>query len=105
MRLAYCYTPNMQLSSDKSSSNYLASTQEKNTTDPSSSSGLRWIKDVVLGKRSDHYFRMVVVGDSHIKLSEIGIPCDIVERLQIFEHLNRWNFDKLCVFCSCSSYC
>ncbi len=43
----------------------------------------------MLGKRSDHCFHMVVVGDPHIKLSEIGIPCDIAERLQISECLNR----------------
>jgi DNA-directed RNA polymerase-4 subunit 1 len=98
MRLAYCYTFNMQLSSGNSSNNYLASAQQKNTTDPSSSSGLRWIKDVVLGKRNNHCFRMVVVGDSHIKLSEIGIPCHIAEKLQKSEHLNRWNFDKFSVY-------
>uniref|UniRef100_A0A2N9J720 DNA-directed RNA polymerase subunit n=1 Tax=Fagus sylvatica TaxID=28930 RepID=A0A2N9J720_FAGSY len=86
------------LSSGNSSNNYLASAQQKNTTDPSSSSGLRWIKDVVLGKRNNHCFRMVVVGDSHIKLSEIGIPCHIAEKLQKSEHLNRWNFDKFSVY-------
>ncbi|GMY36701.1 DNA-directed RNA polymerase IV subunit 1 [Fagus crenata] len=62
---------------------------KNNSTDPSGSFGLRWIKDVAVGKRSDHCFRMVVVGDPHIKLSEIGIPCDITERLQISERLNR----------------
>ena len=92
----------MQLSSGKSSNNVLASAQQKNGTDPSSSSGLRWIKDVVLGKRSDHCFRMVVVGDPYIKLSEIGIPCHIAEQLQISESLNRRNFDKFIVDCTLS---
>ncbi|KAF3974134.1 hypothetical protein CMV_002506 [Castanea mollissima] len=91
-----------KLSSGKSSNNGLASAQQKNGTDPSSSSGLRWIKDVVLGKRSDHCFRMVVVGDPYIKLSEIGIPCHIAEQLQISESLNRWNFDKFIVDCTLS---
>nr|XP_023891824.1 DNA-directed RNA polymerase IV subunit 1 isoform X2 [Quercus suber] len=84
-----------KLCSDKSSNNDLASAQQKKITDPSTSFGLRYVKDVVLGKRSDHCFRMVVVGDPCIKLSEIGIPCHIAERLQISECLNRWNFDKV----------
>ncbi len=102
MRLAYCYTANMQLRSGKSSNDYLASAKQKNSTDPSSSSGLRWIKDVVLGKRSNHCFRMVVVGDPHIKLSEIGIPCHIAKKLKISEHLDRWNLDKFSVYCKLS---
>lgn len=58
-------------------------------------SGLRWIKDVVLGKRNDHAFRMVIVGDPNLKLDEIGIPCHIAERLQISECLTAWNWEKL----------
>ncbi|KAG6685152.1 hypothetical protein I3842_12G097800 [Carya illinoinensis] len=88
-----------KLSSEKSPDKFLVSVQPKKGADPSISSGLRWIKDVVLGKRNDHCFRMVVVGDPHIKLSEIGIPCHIAERLQISESLNRWNFDKLSDCC------
>ncbi|XP_058221761.1 DNA-directed RNA polymerase IV subunit 1 isoform X2 [Rhododendron vialii] len=60
-----------------------------------STSGLRHIKELLLGKRSDHAFRMVIVGDPNIKLSEIGVPCHIAERLQISEHLNSWNWEKL----------
>ena len=89
----------MQLCSDKSSNNDLASAQQKKIADPSTSFGLRWIKDVVLGKRSDHCFRMVVVGDPCLKISEIGIPCHIAERLTVSERLNRWNFDKLSDCC------
>ncbi|KAB1217169.1 DNA-directed RNA polymerase IV subunit 1 [Morella rubra] len=83
------------LSTDNSSTKDLAYVQLKKGADPSTSSGLRWVKDVVLGKRSDHCFRMVVVGDPRIKLSEIGIPRHIAERLQISETLNRMNFDRL----------
>ncbi|KAG5539714.1 hypothetical protein RHGRI_020056 [Rhododendron griersonianum] len=60
-----------------------------------STSGLRHIKELLLGKRSDHAFRMVIVGDPNIKLSEIGVPRHIAERLQISEHLNSWNWEKL----------
>ncbi|XP_015901884.3 DNA-directed RNA polymerase IV subunit 1 isoform X2 [Ziziphus jujuba] len=69
--------------------------QQKSIRDsPSKTCGLRWIKDVILGKRSDHCFRMVVVGDPNIKLNEIGIPCHIAERMHVSERLNRWNLDK-----------
>lgn len=75
--------------------------EKSSTTDSSSNvSGLKWMKEVVLGKRTDHSFRMVVVGDPKIKLSEIGIPCHIAERLQISEHINRWNWEKLNVRCN-----
>ncbi|KAK1586944.1 hypothetical protein Q3G72_007867 [Acer saccharum] len=80
---------------DKSSNNDYGDMQQNKGNDISSSSGLRWLKDVVLGKRNDHCFRMVVTGDPNIKLSEIGIPCHIAERLQISEHLNSWNWERL----------
>lgn len=59
------------------------------------SSGLRWMKDVILGKRSDRCFRMVVVGNPNLKPNEVGIPRHIAERVQISESLNRWNWEKL----------
>ncbi|KAF9685772.1 hypothetical protein SADUNF_Sadunf03G0088900 [Salix dunnii] len=58
-------------------------------------SGLRWIKDVVLGKQNDHSFRMVIVGDPNLQLHEIGMPCHIAERLQDSEFLTAWNWEKL----------
>ncbi|PSR91523.1 DNA-directed RNA polymerase IV subunit like [Actinidia chinensis var. chinensis] len=67
---------------------------------PSSTSGLKHIKELLLGKRSDHVFRMVIVGDPNIKLSEIGIPCHIAERLHVSEHLNSWNSEKLNTCCN-----
>ncbi|EEF51083.1 DNA-directed RNA polymerase, putative [Ricinus communis] len=89
-----------KINPDKSVNNddYMA-LQRKMNDSSSSSSGLRWIKDVVLGKRNDNSFRMVVVGDPNIKFSEIGIPCPIAERLQISEHLTTWNWDKLNTCC------
>ncbi|CAN6970992.1 unnamed protein product [Brassica rapa subsp. trilocularis] len=61
--------------------------------------GLRFMKDVLLGKRSDHTFRTVVVGDPSLKLNEIGIPRSIAERLQVSENLNDWNRERLVTSC------
>ncbi|KAJ4871164.1 DNA-directed RNA polymerase IV subunit 1 [Raphanus sativus] len=61
--------------------------------------GLRFMKDVLLGKRSDHTFRTVVVGDPSLKLNEIGIPRRISERLQVSENLNDWNRERLVTSC------
>ncbi|WJX62674.1 DNA-directed RNA polymerase [Trifolium repens] len=63
------------------------------------SSGLRWMKDVVLGKRNDCSFRTVVVGDPDLELSEIGIPCQIAEGLQVSECVNRQNKQSLLYCC------
>ncbi|KAM7491335.1 hypothetical protein LguiA_034256 [Lonicera macranthoides] len=65
----------------------------------STMSGMKYIKELLLGKRSDHAFRMVVVGDPNIKLGEIGLPCHIAESMQISEYLNKWNYDKLSTCC------
>ncbi|KAH9777668.1 DNA-directed RNA polymerase IV subunit 1 [Citrus sinensis] len=86
---------------DKSSRKDSAEVRQKKNIDISNSSGLRWIKDVVLGKRNDDCFRMVVTGDPNIKLKEIGIPCHVAERLQISERLNSWNWERLSV---CTSF-
>ncbi|PSS09783.1 DNA-directed RNA polymerase IV subunit like [Actinidia chinensis var. chinensis] len=67
---------------------------------PNSTSGLKHIKELLLGKRSDHVFRMVIVGDPNVKLSEIGIPCHIAERLQVSKHLKSWNSEKLNTCCN-----
>ncbi|XP_021901821.1 DNA-directed RNA polymerase IV subunit 1 [Carica papaya] len=67
--------------------------------DSSNMVGLRYMKDVLLGKRNDSSFRTVVIGDRSLKLSEIGIPCHIAESLQISENLNNWNWDKLISSC------
>ncbi|KAK6158123.1 hypothetical protein DH2020_005437 [Rehmannia glutinosa] len=61
----------------------------------SSASGLKNIKELLLGKRTDHSFRMVVVGDPRIKVNEIGLPTQIAENVLISDHLNIWNWGKL----------
>ncbi|WOL10016.1 hypothetical protein Cni_G18770 [Canna indica] len=62
--------------------------------------GLRWLKDVVLSKRSDNAFRMTMVGDPMIKLNEIGIPRDISAKLIVAEQVNAYNLEKLNMFCN-----
>ncbi|XP_074331171.1 DNA-directed RNA polymerase IV subunit 1 isoform X2 [Apium graveolens] len=58
-------------------------------------SGLKFIKEIILGKRSDHTFRMVVVGDPSIKVDEIGVPFHIAEEMKISEKLNSQNWESL----------
>lgn len=69
----------------------------KNSTDvaPACNSGSKWMKEVLLGKRTDCSFRLTVVGDPKIALDEIGIPLDISENLLIPEHVNSRNLEKL----------
>ncbi|XP_062027309.1 DNA-directed RNA polymerase IV subunit 1 isoform X2 [Rosa rugosa] len=88
-----------KINKDKTGRDSISVEQQKIKDSPSRTSGLRWIKDVVLGKRSDHCFRTVVVGDPNIKLSEIGIPRHIAEKMQISENLNQYNLEKLYAFC------
>ncbi|XP_027361635.1 DNA-directed RNA polymerase IV subunit 1 [Abrus precatorius] len=73
--------------------------QRKVAENACNSSGLRWIKDVVLGKRNDSSFRTVVVGDPDLELSEIGIPCQVAESLQVSEYVNRHNKERLLYCC------
>ncbi|KAK7309001.1 hypothetical protein RJT34_05393 [Clitoria ternatea] len=73
--------------------------QRKLAENACNSSGLRWMKDVVLGKRNDSTFRTVVVGDPDLELSEIGIPCQIADNLLVSEYVNMLNKEKLLYFC------
>ncbi|GKV23049.1 hypothetical protein SLEP1_g32834 [Rubroshorea leprosula] len=84
---------------EKPSNEDLINPHKQNKDSGSSMSGLRYMKDVILGKRNDHCFRMVVVGNPALKLCEIGIPCQVAERLQICEQLNPWNWEKLEAAC------
>ncbi|XP_022736885.1 DNA-directed RNA polymerase IV subunit 1 isoform X3 [Durio zibethinus] len=74
--------------------------QKRNKDSASNMSGLRYMKDVILGKRNDHCFRMVLTGNPNLKLSEIGIPYHVAERLEIAEQLNRWNEERLKTCCN-----
>ncbi|KAI3925704.1 hypothetical protein MKX01_003263 [Papaver californicum] len=97
-RVADCLSVS-KLNRGKSSNNKLDYFNNKfdfsNKKSDSSKTGHQWVKDVMLGKMTDNSFRMVFVGDPRIKLSEIGIPNDIAERLEVTECLNSWNWQKL----------
>ncbi|KAH1164241.1 hypothetical protein GLYMA_01G215700v4 [Glycine max] len=89
-----------KLNPDKTPNSIFADIQQRKIGENAfNSSGLRWIKDVVLGKRNDSSFRTVVVGDPDLELSEIGIPCHIAESLQVSEYVNRQNREKLLYCC------
>lgn len=100
--LCFTYVVNVQLHVEKPSEDEDATirAQKKNRDSASNMSGLRYMKDVILGKRNDHCFRMVVTGNPNLELSEIGIPCHIAERLQVAEQLNRWNVERLKTYCN-----
>ncbi|KAK7252639.1 hypothetical protein RIF29_36728 [Crotalaria pallida] len=90
-----------KLNPDKTpSNNIFADIQQRRVGENAcNSSGLRWMKDVVLGKRNSSSFRTVVVGDPDLELSEIGLPCQIAESLEVCEHVNRQNKEKLLDCC------
>ncbi|KAL2348086.1 hypothetical protein Fmac_002086 [Flemingia macrophylla] len=89
-----------KLNPDKTPTSVFADIQQRKVAENAfNSSGLRWIKDVVLGKRNDSTFRTVVVGDPDLELGEIGIPCQIAESLQVSEYVNRQNKEKLLYCC------
>ena len=93
---AYNFTSNMQLHTNKTPRNSFAGIlKEKNADNVCNLSGLKWMKDVILGKRNDHTFPSVVVGDPHLELTEIGVPCEIAKILLVSEHVNRHNMEKL----------
>ncbi|XP_058104734.1 DNA-directed RNA polymerase IV subunit 1 isoform X2 [Magnolia sinica] len=94
-------TEAMHLFSDGSRLIFLRTKKSSSSTDVASSkSGLKWIREVLLGKRTDHVFRMTVVGDPKIRLGEIGIPHDISEKLVIPENINLRNLKKLNKCCN-----
>ncbi|KAJ1416079.1 RNA polymerase, alpha subunit [Sesbania bispinosa] len=84
------------LNPDKTPSTIFTDIQQRKVAENAcNSSGLRWMKDVVLGKRNDSSFRTVVVGDPDLELNEIGVPCQIAESLEVSEYVNRQNKEKL----------
>ncbi|VFQ77049.1 unnamed protein product [Cuscuta campestris] len=65
----------------------------------STASGLKFIKELIIGKRTDNAFRMVVVGDPKLHLNELGVPCYVAENLQVGEQLTPLNAEKLTETC------
>ncbi|KAL3833558.1 hypothetical protein ACJIZ3_008294 [Penstemon smallii] len=72
-------------------------TYEKQSTNDgaSSSSGLKNLKELLIGKRTGHCFRLVVVGDPKLKVDEIGLPIQIAESMLIPDSIYPWNWNKL----------
>lgn len=57
--------------------------------------GMKWVKSTLLGKRSDHSFRMIAIGDPNIAVDEILISREVAEKLIIRETVNFINWGKL----------
>ncbi|GJW24480.1 DNA-directed RNA polymerase IV subunit 1 isoform X1 [Tanacetum coccineum] len=66
---------------------------------PSKMHGLKYMKEVSLGKRTDFCFRLVCVGDPYIKLDEIGVPRDLAETMLVSEQLNSLNWERINASC------
>lgn len=84
-----------KIRSEKQSNLQRAYEKQSTNDSASSASGLRNLKDLLLGKRTDHSFRMVVVGDPRLRVQEIGVPFHIAENVFITDHINEWNWEKL----------
>ncbi|CAH9115567.1 unnamed protein product [Cuscuta epithymum] len=65
----------------------------------STACGLKFLKELIIGKRTDHAFRLVVVGDPKVHLSELGVPCHVAEDLQVSEQLTSRNEQRLTEIC------
>ncbi|KAF3672721.1 putative cucumisin-like [Capsicum annuum] len=61
--------------------------------------GLKYVRELVLEKRTNHAFRMVVVGDPNIELGEIAIPCHVAENLHVAEPLSSRNWENMIDLC------
>ncbi|PHU28343.1 hypothetical protein BC332_00436 [Capsicum chinense] len=61
--------------------------------------GLKYVRELVLAKRTNHAFRMVVVGDPNIELGEIAIPCHVAENLHVAEPLSSRTWENMIDLC------
>ncbi|XP_015696685.1 DNA-directed RNA polymerase IV subunit 1-like [Oryza brachyantha] len=62
--------------------------------------GTKWLKDIILSKRSDNAFRSVMVGDPKINLNEIGMPMDLALNLVVSEQVSSYNFETINLKCN-----
>uniref|UniRef100_A0A0E0M4C3 DNA-directed RNA polymerase subunit n=1 Tax=Oryza punctata TaxID=4537 RepID=A0A0E0M4C3_ORYPU len=62
--------------------------------------GTKWLKDIILSKRSDNAFRSIMVGDPKISLNEIGIPIDLALNLVVSEQVSSYNFETINLKCN-----
>ncbi|KAG8065878.1 hypothetical protein GUJ93_ZPchr0004g40059 [Zizania palustris] len=81
----------------KSSKLYSKKTVSESSTD---TYGTKWLKDIILSKRSDNAWRSIMVGDPKINLNEIGIPMDLALNLVVSEHVNSYNFESINLKCN-----
>ncbi|XP_052151372.1 DNA-directed RNA polymerase IV subunit 1-like isoform X2 [Oryza glaberrima] len=76
----------------------------KKSDDESSAStdtyGTKWLKDIILSKRSDNAFRSIMVGDPKINLNEIGIPMGLALNLVVSEQVSSYNFETINLKCN-----
>uniref|UniRef100_A0A0E0DHF6 DNA-directed RNA polymerase subunit n=1 Tax=Oryza meridionalis TaxID=40149 RepID=A0A0E0DHF6_9ORYZ len=76
----------------------------KKSDDESSAStdtyGTKWLKDIILSKRSDNAFRSIMVGDPKINLNEIGIPMCLALNLVVSEQVSSYNFETINLKCN-----
>uniref|UniRef100_A0A0D9UXT2 DNA-directed RNA polymerase subunit n=1 Tax=Leersia perrieri TaxID=77586 RepID=A0A0D9UXT2_9ORYZ len=62
--------------------------------------GTKWLKEIILSKRSDNAFRSIMVGDPKINLNEIGIPVDLALNLVVCEQVSSYNFETINLKCN-----
>ncbi|KAF0893353.1 hypothetical protein E2562_024177 [Oryza meyeriana var. granulata] len=62
--------------------------------------GTKWLKDIILSKRSDNAFRSIMVGDPKVNLNEIGIPVDFALNLVVSEQVSSYNFKNINLKCN-----
>ncbi|KAF0905807.1 hypothetical protein E2562_008857 [Oryza meyeriana var. granulata] len=62
--------------------------------------GTKWLKDIILSKRSDNAFRSIMVGDPKVNLNEIGIPVDFALNLVVSEQVSSYNFKTINLKCN-----
>ncbi|KAL6882669.1 hypothetical protein ACP4OV_011359 [Aristida adscensionis] len=81
----------------KSSKLYSRKTDGETSTD---TYGLKWLKDIILSKRSDNAFRSIMIGDPKINLCEIGIPEDLASNLVVSEYVSSYNLENINLRCN-----
>jgi len=54
------------------------------------------IRGTLMGKRCNFTARTVITGDAMMDMRDVGVPKQVAETLTIVEHVNRFNYEKLC---------
>eukprot|EP01018_Ginkgo_biloba_P011933 Gb_24058 [translate_table: standard] len=72
-----------------------SSAQSTDVCKTKGTTGLKWVKDTLLGKRSNLSVRMTTIGDPNIAVDQICIPVNVAENLTICEMVNFINWGEL----------